>query len=101
MLSLLSVGTFYYFDIMSFTKANEAISAKQAFHNNPTSRLGGLASIMALLIGFFLTADQFIFFIVLSSTPVLIAGGFEDLGYSIKPVYRYIAALGVSWAKSS
>ena len=78
---------------MSVKKANEAISAKQASHNRLTSRVGGLAAIMALLIGVCLTDDQFIFFIVLSSTPVLVAGGLEDLGYNIKPVYRYNAAL--------
>lgn len=78
---------------MSVTKATEAISAKQASHKNLTSRVGGLAAIMALLIGVFLTFDQFIFFIVLSSIPVLVAGGLEDLGYSIKPVYRYNAGL--------
>ena len=78
---------------MSVTKANEAISAKQASHNKLTSRLGGLAAIFALLIVVFLTADQLILFIALSSIPVLLAGGLEDLGYSIKPVYRYITAL--------
>jgi len=78
---------------MSVTKANEAISAKQASHTKLTSRVGGLAAIMALLIGVFLMADQFIFFIVLSSIPVLLAGGLEDLGYNIKPVYRYNAGL--------
>ena len=61
-LSLLFVGALYHFDVMSVTKANEAISAKQASHNKLTSRVGGLAAIMALLIGVFLTADQFVFF---------------------------------------
>ena len=74
---------------MSVTKANEAISAKQASHNKLTSRVGGLAAIMALLIGVCFKVDQFMFFIVLSSIPVLLAGGLEDLGYNIKPVYRY------------
>ena len=92
-LSVLFVGVLYYFDIMSVSKANEAISAKQASHNKLTSRVGGLAAILALLIGIYLTADQFIFFIVLSSMPVLVAGGLEDLGYNIKPVYRYISGL--------
>jgi UDP-GlcNAc:undecaprenyl-phosphate GlcNAc-1-phosphate transferase len=92
-LSVLFVGVLYYFDIMSVSKANEAISAKQASHSKLTSRVGGLAAIMALLIGVCLTADQFIFFIVLSSMPVLVAGGLEDLGYNIKPVYRYISGL--------
>ena len=92
-LSVLFVGVLYYFDIMSVSKANEAISAKQASHSNLTSRVGGLAAIMALLIGVCLTADQFIFFIVLSSMPVLVAGGLEDLGYNIKPVYRFNAAI--------
>ena len=78
---------------MSVSKANEAISAKQASHKKLTSRVGGLAAIMALLIGVFLTADQFICFIVLSSMPIFVAGGLEDLGYNIKPVYRYITAL--------
>jgi len=91
--STLLVGALYYFDVMSVTKANEAISAKQASHDKPTSRFGGLAAIFVLLIGVFLTPDQFVFFIVLSSIPVLLAGGLEDLGYNIKPVYRYITAL--------
>ena len=93
MISLLFVGATYYFDVMSIKKANEAISAKQASHNKPTSRVGGVAAIMALLIGVCLTADQLVFFIVLSSMPVLVAGGLEDLGYNIKPVYRLNAAI--------
>jgi len=78
---------------MSVTKANEAISAKQASHNKLTSRFGGLAAITALLIGTFLIDDQFIFFIVFSSIPVLVAGGLEDIGYNIKPGYRFNAGL--------
>ena len=92
-LSLLFVGVSYYFDVMSVTKANEAISAKQASHNKLTSRVGGLAAIMALLIGVCFKVDQFMFFIVLSSIPVLMAGSLEDLGYNIKPVYRFNAGL--------
>ena len=92
-LSLLFVGALYYFDVMSVTKANEAISAKQASHNKLTSRVGGLAAITALLIGVCLMADQFIFFIALSSIPVLMAGGLEDLGYTVKPSYRFIAGI--------
>ena len=60
-ISLLFVGASYYFDVMSVTKANEAISAKQASHNKLTSRVGGLAAIMALVIGVCLTADQLYF----------------------------------------
>jgi len=78
---------------MSVGKATEAISAKQASHSKPTSRVGGLAAFMALVIGVCLVADQFIFFIVLTSLPVLLAGGLEDLGYNIKPVYRFNAAM--------
>ena len=92
-LSALFVGVLFYFDIMSVSKANEAISAKQASHSNLTSRVGGLAAIMALLIGVCLTADQLVFFIVLSSMPVLLAGGLEDIGYNIKPSYRFYAGL--------
>ena len=92
-LSALFVGALYYFDIMSVSKAYEAISAKQASHSNLTSRVGGLAAIMALLIGVFLTGDQLVFFIVLSSMPVLVAGGLEDIGYNIKPSYRFYAGL--------
>ena len=92
-LSLLFVGALYHFDVMSVTKANEAISAKQASHNRLTSRIGGMAAIMALLVGVCLTADQFILFIMLSSIPVLVAGGLEDMGYNIKPAYRFNAGL--------
>ena len=92
-LSVLFVGILYYFDIMSVSKAKEAISAKQASHSNLTSRVGGLAAIMALLIGVFLTADQLVFFIVLSSIPTLVAGGLEDIGYNIKPSYRFNAGI--------
>lgn len=92
-LSLIFVGGFYYFDIMSSKKANEAILAKQASHNKPTSRFGGLASLMALLAGVGLTADQLVYFIVLSSTPIFFAGVFEDFGFNVKPVYRHCAGL--------
>ena len=78
---------------MSGGKATEAISAKQASHSRPTSRVGGLAVIMALVIVVCLVADQSIFFIVLSSLPVLLAGGLEDLGYNIKPIYRFNAGM--------
>ena len=40
-----------------------------------------------------MTADQLSFFIVLSSIPIFVAGGLEDLGYNIKPVYRFIAGI--------
>ena len=92
-LSFVFVGAAYYFGIMSVGKATEAISAKQASHSRPTSRVGGMAAIMALVIGVCLVADQFIFFIVLSSLPVLLAGGLEDLGYNIKPIYRFNAGI--------
>ena len=92
-LSALFVGALYYFDIMSVSKAIEAISAKQSSHNNPTSRVGGLAAVTALIIGVCLIDDQLVFFIVLSSVPVLVAGGLEDLGYNIKPIYRFYSGL--------
>jgi UDP-GlcNAc:undecaprenyl-phosphate/decaprenyl-phosphate GlcNAc-1-phosphate transferase len=94
LISLALVGAIYYFDIMSVKKANEAISAKQASHTRPTSRVGGLAAFISLVIGVFLVADQSILLIVLSSTPVLMAGFLDDLGYNIKPVYRFYAAMG-------
>jgi len=78
---------------MSLKKANEAVSAKQASHNKLTSRVGGLAAILALVIGVCFTADQFTFLIIISSLPVLVAGGLEDLGYNIKPVVRFYAAI--------
>ena len=92
-LSALFVGALYYFDIMSVSKAIESISAKQSSHNNPTSRVGGLAAVTALIIGVCLIDDQLVFFIVLSSVPVLVAGGLEDLGYNIKPIYRFYSGL--------
>ena len=78
---------------MSVGKATEAISAKQASHSRPTSRIGGLAAILALAVGVCLVADKTIFFIAISSLPVLVAGGFEDFGYNIKPVYRLNAGI--------
>ena len=93
LISLVFVGALYYFDVMSIKKANEAISAKQASHDRPTSRLGGLATIMALVIGACFMADQFIFFILLSSTPVLVVGALEDIGYNITPGNRFYAGL--------
>lgn len=89
--SLLFVGVLYYFDIMSVKKANEAISAKQASHNRPTSRVGGLAAITALLIGVCFVADKLVVCIVFSSIPIFIAGFLEDLGYRIRPIYRFNA----------
>ena len=89
MISAIFVGGSYYLGVMSVKKANEAISAKQSSHNRLTSRVGGLVAIMALVIVVCFTADQLIFFIVLSSIPVFVAGGLEDLGYNIKPAYRF------------
>jgi len=87
------VGTVYYFGIMSAQKANEAILAKQASHTKPTSRLGGIACIIASLILIFFIADKTILFLILSALPVFIAGGLEDLGYNIKPTLRLFAAM--------
>ena len=92
-MSTLFVGASYYLDLMSVEKATEAISAKQASHNRLTSRFGGLATIVALLIAAFFTADKFMFFIILSSIPILVTGCLDDLGYRIKPVYKLISGL--------
>ena len=78
---------------MSAQKANEAILAKQASHTKPTSRLGGIACIIASLILIFFIADKTILFLILSALPVFIAGGLEDLGYNIKPTLRLFAAI--------
>ena len=93
MLSILGVGVLYYFDVMSVKKANEAVNAKQASHSRLTSRFGGLAAIMALVISVCLIADQLIFFIMLSSVPILVVGTFDDIGYNIKPAYKINAGL--------
>lgn len=93
LLSSLFVGAVYYFRVMSLAKAKEAIFAKQASHSRPTSRFGGIAAILALLVGIFLTYDKITFYIVLSMVPVFLAGAFEDLGFDIKPFYRLLASI--------
>ena len=76
LLSSCFVGAIYYFRVMSLVKANNAISAKQASHSRLTSRFGGIAAILALLVGVFLTYDKIISYIVLSMLPVFLAGAF-------------------------
>jgi len=92
-ISLGLVGGLYYLRIMSVQKANEAISARQASHSEPTSRLGGIACIISMVIGSFFIDDINIYFLIVSSLPVFIAGGLEDLGYGVKANFRLLFAI--------
>ncbi len=92
-LSLGLVGVLYYLKIMSVQKATEAILARQASHSQPTSRLGGVACIISMMIGSFFINDANIYFLIVSSFPVFVAGGLEDLGYGVKANFRLFFAI--------
>jgi UDP-GlcNAc:undecaprenyl-phosphate/decaprenyl-phosphate GlcNAc-1-phosphate transferase len=71
-------------------------AAVQASHSKPTSRIGGLAIVMALVVVALLfhnenTWDMYVFLLV-STVPVFSIGLAEDLGYFASPRKRLFAA---------
>ncbi len=71
-------------------------SAVQSAHSSPTPRLGGVGIVLAVVCGFLLFADKtdtFWLALLLSLTPVFLAGLLEDLGFYISPKGRLLAAL--------
>ena len=92
-ISLTLTGAVYYFGLMSTEKANEAVLAKQASHSRPTSRLGGVASLIPIFIGVFFIDSYIVYSLILSSGIIFLAGLLEDLGYKIKPVIRLLCAV--------
>lgn len=93
MVSILCVVVLYHFKVISVKKTTKAVCAKQASHSGLTSRFGGLAAIMTLLIRVCLMTYQFTCFIVRSSPPIFVVGALEDVGYNIKEADRLNAGL--------
>jgi len=91
--SLTFTGAVYYFGLMSKEKATEAVLAKQASHHLPTSRLGGVASLIPVFIGIFFIDSYIVYSLIISSGIIFLSGLLEDLGYKIKPIFRLICAL--------
>jgi len=71
------------------------LAAVQAAHRRPTSRLGGVGIILALVLAIALVMphDTTMPLLLLSVLPVFVAGLIEDMGLPLSPRIRLLAAL--------
>ena len=73
-------------------------NSPQTFHKKSTSRMGGVAAMLALVVHVFFVSRPDIFHPVLSkvilcSIPIFAAGFLDDLGLNVKPWQRIIIML--------
>ena len=90
-------GLVFFYSIIFWTINRFAITPKrsspQTFHKKPTSRMGGVALMLAFLTQVFLlsnynTSYPFFSIFLLCSIPVFITGLLDDLFLNIKPLQR-------------
>jgi len=86
--ALVLAGFFKYFG-----SRDKNIHKKRAAHARPTSRLGGVAVCLAVLVVILINVETWHFEIALASLPIFIAGLMEDLNRPLKPRLRL--AVGV------
>lgn len=82
-------------NLLNLTAKRDDLAAVQSAHVTPTPRVGGLAIFAALGAGAFLCPPDMravYLGMLLSLTPVFLAGLAEDFGYNIRPRYRLLAA---------
>ena len=108
-LALVIAGIFKYFG-----SQDKNINKKRAAHLRPTSRLGGVAVCLAVLVVILINVETWHFEIALASLPIFIAGLMEDLNRPLKPRLRlavgalsagififferhYISDVGIEW----
>ena len=101
-LGLLSIFTLISFFVVLITKhfakkigngilLDQDFNKPQAFHKEPIARIGGLASILSLIIFLFLyyfLFNKFLFEYLFLSVAIFLLGFIEDLKISISPNYR-------------
>lgn len=72
-------------------------TAVQSAHSSPTPRIGGLAVVVAVAVGFLFVSPNTnglnLSLLCVSLLPVFVAGFAEDLGYSVAPKWRVVAAM--------
>ena len=107
--ALVLAGFFKYFG-----SRDENINKKRAAHARPTSRLGGVAVCLAVLVVILLNVETWHLEIAIASLPIFIAGLMEDLNRPMKPRLRlavgalsaviflvlqqiYITDVGIEW----
>jgi UDP-GlcNAc:undecaprenyl-phosphate GlcNAc-1-phosphate transferase len=108
-IALVLSGIFKYFG-----SRDKNIHKKRAAHARPTSRLGGVAVCLAVLVVILINVETWYFEIALASLPIFIAGLMEDLNRPLKPRLRlavgalsagiflfferhYISDVGIEW----
>ncbi len=77
------------------TARGHAGSAVQSCHDNPTPRVGGIAVILSLILGIFVSYRseyQTIAILLVSALPIFAAGLSEDLSWHVSPRGRLAAA---------
>lgn len=101
---LLVVGTAFLVSLIIYltrdihlgrTARGHAGSAVQSCHDNPTPRVGGVAVMLSLILGIFLSyrgEHQTIAILLVSALPIFIAGLSEDLSWHVSPLGRLAAA---------
>ena len=97
-----------------FGSRDKNIYKKRAAHGRPTSRLGGVAVCLAVLVVISINIETWHFDIALASLPIFIVGLIEDLNRPLKPRLRlavgalsasiflfferhYISDVGIEW----
>jgi len=108
-IALMIAGIFKYFG-----SRDDNVYKKRAAHSQPTSRLGGVAVCLAVLVVILINAETWHLEIVMASLPIFIAGLMEDLNRPMKPRLRlavgalsaviflvlqqiYITDVGIEW----
>lgn len=87
---------FFRAPLLAFMRRGEDLDAVQCAHEEPTPRLGGVGIILAIMLGFCVLFDGEWLFkgaLLLSLMPVMVAGFLEDIGISVSPRRRLLAAL--------
>jgi len=82
--------------LMSHDHMIRDLSARQAQHTRPTPRIGGVAVILAVVVGVALYGDQIgrdLLFALLSGAVVFLVGLREDVARNVSPSVRLLAAL--------
>lgn len=67
-----------------------SLMLKRATHDNPTSRLGGLAVCISAVFAIWLGSGQLQFYIFLAALPIFVAGLLEDMRYPLPPKLRLL-----------
>ena len=82
-LALLIAGIFRYLG-----QRDRDVHKKRSAHSRPTSRLGGLAVCLSILVVIIFNNEAWSLEIAISALPISAAGLMEDLGWSLKPKIR-------------